>query len=266
MNVELKTGKVLFEVRDQAAYITLNDPEDLNPVTVEVIADLMQCIRYCETASEVRAVVLRGAGGNFSAGGNVKAMKDRLDQGVNVTRSNIRTGGEFIMRLKTLAKPTIAWVEGAAAGFGMSIIMACDFAIADEASKMVFAFVNIGFVPDGGAAYMLCQLAGPRKATELLMSGRRCTGAEAAQWGIINEAVPAAELEETVGKYIRKYANGPGVAYGELKKLINSAAYRELNACMQMEVSAQDICSRSEDHYNALAAFVDKKKPAYKGR
>ena len=100
------------------------------------------------------AIVLRGAGGNFTAGGNVKGMKERLDKGINTTKSGIRSGGEFIMRLKTISKPTIAWIEGAVAGVGMSMAMACDFSIAEETAKMVFAFVNIGFVPDGGVAYV----------------------------------------------------------------------------------------------------------------
>jgi len=266
MELNLITGKVLFDVREQVAYITLNDPANLNPVTVDVMQDLLQCLNYCEQEEAVRAVVIRGAGGNFTAGGNVKAMKERLDKGINTTRSGIRIGGEFIMRLKTLSKPTIAWIEGAVAGVGMSIAMACDFSIAEETSKMVFAFVNIGFIPDGGAAYMLSQLAGPGKAAELLMSGKRFSGAQAAEWGIITEAVPKESLEETVQKYIKKYANGPSVAYGQLKALLNNVNYRELNACMQMEVNAQYTCSLSQDHFNAVTAFVEKRKPEFQGK
>ena len=263
MELNFVTDKVLFEVKDHAAYITLNDPANLNPVTGDVMSDLLQCLNYCEQEADVRAVVIRGAGGNFTAGGNVKAM---MDKGINTTKSGIRIGGEFIMRLKTISKPTIAWIEGAVAGVGMSIAMACDFSIADEAAKMVFAFVNIGFIPDGGAAYMLCQAVGPGKATELMMSGKRFTGAQAAQWGIITEAVPGEQLEETVQKYIKKYSNGPSVAYGQLKSLINNVSYRELNACMQMEVNAQYACSLSEDHYNAVTAFVEKRKPVFQGK
>ncbi len=266
MDLHFITDKVLFEVRDHAAYITLDDPANMNPVTAEVMQDLIQCLNYCEQEPEVRALVIRGAGGNFTAGGNVKGMKARLDQGINTTKSGIRIGGEFIMRLKTISKPTIAWIEGAVAGVGMSIAMACDFSIAEETAKMVFAFVNIGFIPDGGAAYMLSQLVGPNKATELLMSGRRFTGAQAAEWGIVTEAVPKESLEETVQKYIAKYSSGPSVAYGQLKALLNNVNYRELNACMQMEVEAQYTCSKSEDHYNAVTAFVEKRKPVFQGK
>ena len=265
MNLNFITDNVLFDVKENVAYITLNKPELFNPVTAEVMQDLIQCLNYCEREQEVRAIVLRGAGGNFTAGGNVKGMKDRLDKGINTTKSGIRSGGEFIMRLKTISKPTIAWIEGAVAGVGMSMAMACDFSIAEETAKMVFAFVNIGFVPDGGAAYLLSKAVGPTLATELLMSGKRFSGAQAKEWGIITEAVPKEQLEETVQKYISKYSKGPSVAYAQIKRLMQNVNYAELNACMQNEVEAQYVCSLTEDHKEAVTAFVEKRKPVFKG-
>lgn len=257
---------VIFEEKDNVGYITLNNPKLMNPVTVEVMKDLIECLNYCEENDSIRAIVIRGSGGNFSAGGNVKAMKERLDQGINTTKKGIRAGGEFIMRLKTIAKPTIAWIEGAVAGVGCSIAMACDFSIADENSKFVFAFVNIGFIPDGGIVYMLQKAIGATKTTELLMSGKKFTGKEAAEWGIITKSVPSDELEATVQEYIKKYSNGPTVAYGQLKNLINRNNYTELNACMQNEVSCQYTCSITEEHSEAVNAFVEKRKPIFKGR
>lgn len=264
--MEMQFEKILFEVKDQVAYITLHDPANMNPVTAAMMADLVQCLNRCEQSEDIRCVVFRGAGGNFSAGGNVKVMKERLDKGINAARMGIRAGGEFIMRLKTLTKPTIAWIEGAVAGVGISIAMACDFSIASEEAKMVFAFINIGYVPDGGIIYMLNKAVGSVKTTELLMSGRRFSGADARDWGIITDAVPAASLEETVERYVRKYKNGPTVAYGQIKKLINRSCYTELNACMQDEVDAQYICSRSQDHKAAVDAFVKKQKPVFTGK
>ncbi|MCI8915565.1 MAG: enoyl-CoA hydratase [Oscillospiraceae bacterium] len=251
---------------DGVAYITLNDPANMNPVNAQTMGDLVDCLNYCEETGSVRVVVIRGAGGHFSAGGDVKGMKARMDQGINTTRSGIRIGGELIMRLKTISKPTIAWIEGAAAGVGMSIALACDFSIAAEDTKMVFAFVNIGFVPDGGITYMLSRAVGTTRATDLLMSGRRFTAAEAKSWGMITEAVPREELEATVQRYIKKYSAGPGVAYANIKALINRSCFSELNLCMQDEVAAQYACSTSQDHKEAVAAFVDKRKPAFTGK
>ena len=148
----------------------------------------------------------------------------------------------------------------------MSIALACDFSIAAEDTKMVFAFVNIGFVPDGGITYMLSRAVGTVRATELLMSGRKFTAAEAKSWGMITEAVPKEELEATVQRYIRKYSTGPSVAYANIKALINRTCYSELNFCMQNEVPAQYACSTSDDHREAVTAFVEKRKPAFTGR
>ena len=257
---------VLFEEKENVGYITLNNPAQMNAVTAEVTRDLITCLEYCEQSEDIRCVVLRGAGGNFSAGGNVKAMKERLDKGINTAKAGIRIGGEFIMRLKTISKPTIAWIEGAAAGVGCSMAMACDFSIACEDSKFIIAFVNIGYVPDGGITYMLTKAAGPVKAMELMMSGKKFSGKEAAEWGIITEAVPAEEQEAVVQKYIKKYSAGPSVAYAQIKKLMLDSCYHDLTACMQNEVTAQYICSRSSDHYEAVSAFCEKRKPNFSGK
>lgn len=160
MKLNFITDSIAFDVRDHVAYITFDDPAHMNPLNAEAMRDLSTCMDACEQDEEIRMVVFRGAGGNFSAGGNVKGMKERLDQGINTTRGGIRAGGELITRVRNLRKPTLAWIEGAAAGVGLSIAMACDFSIADTASKMTFAFINIGFIPDGGIVYLLSRAVG----------------------------------------------------------------------------------------------------------
>lgn len=114
---------VLLEREDNVATILLNNPANMNPVTVSTMDHLVDALTLCEEDDTVRVIVLRGAGGNFSAGGNVKGMKERLDKGINTTKEGIRAGGEFMMRLRTINKPTIAWIEGAAAGAGMSMAL-----------------------------------------------------------------------------------------------------------------------------------------------
>lgn len=266
MKLDLITDCIKLDIRDRVAYITFDDPQHMNPINAEAMRDLCQCLDVCEKDEQVRMVVFRGAGGNFSAGGNVKGMKERMDQGINTTKSGIRAGGELITRVRQLRKPTLAWIEGAAAGVGLSIAMACDFSLADEACKMTFAFINIGFIPDGGIVYLLSRAVGTVRATELLMSGRRFSGADARSWGLITDAVPGEQLEALAQKYIQKYSNGPGIAYEQLKGLINGACYGELGACMQNEVYAQYVCSLSEDHREAVHAFVEKRRPEFKGR
>lgn len=257
---------VLFELDGSVAYLTLNDPANKNPVSAQIMADLGECLNVCERDPAIRCIVIRGAGGTFSAGGNIKGMKERLDQGINLSREGIRAGGEFIMRLRTISKPTIACIEGAAAGVGMSIALACDFSIAAEDTTMVFAFVNIAYCPDGGIVHMLNQAVSPAKATELLMGGKKFKAKDAAEWGLITTAVPADKLEETLQKYIDKYSNGPTLTYAQIKNLINRTVYAGLPVCQQNEVDAQFICSSSEDHKTAINAFLNKEKPVFKGK
>ncbi len=265
-SIKLTTDRLLFNVHESIATLTFNDPEHLNPIDVDVMKDIGRCISYTEECDDIKVLVLRGAGGNFSAGGNVRGMKKRIEKGINSTRSGIRGGGETIMRLRTLPKPTIAYVEGAVAGAGMSLMMACDFSIVDEKAKMVFAFVNIGFVPDGGITYMLTKAVGTVRATELLLSGEKFTGEQAANWGIVTKSVPHDQLETTVNDYAKKYSSGPSIAYAQIKKLINDTCYRDINACMQNEVVAQYICSCTYDHKEAIDAFIEKRKPQFLGK
>ena len=190
---------VLFEKRGSIAFITLNNPEKRNPINIDTHRELRECFDMCDYDDEIRAVVIRGAGGNFSAGGDIRAMKARIDAGIRGTRAVCRIGAETNLRLLNVKKPVIAWIEGAITGAGISLALSCDFQIISETSKCAFSFVNIGFVPDSGAAYLVTRTLGTTKAKELMMSGRFFSGREAADWGLFTEAVPAEELEAAQG-------------------------------------------------------------------
>ena len=257
---------VLYEEKDRVAYITFNNPEKRNPISIEVSQELKQCFDKADYNDDIRVVVLRGAGGNFSGGGDINSMKARLDKGIREARPAVRMIGEASMRLRNIKKPTIAWVEGAAAGAGLSFAMCCDFSIASEESKMTFAFVNIGYVPDSGATYLVTRAVGTVKATELFMSGKVFNGAQARDWGLITDAVPADKLEETVAKYIRKYSKGPTTAYANIKAMINEAQFSELALGMQKEVEYQYACCKTDDHAEAVNAFLEKRPPNFTGK
>ena len=136
---------ILYEVKDHVAYITLNHPEKRNPLNIETQRELHDAYDLCDYDDEVRVVVIRGAGGNFSGGGDLNVMKQRIDADVRGTRQACRAGAEANLRLRHVKKPVIAWVEGAIAGAGIALALACDFQIVSETSKCLFAFVNIGF-------------------------------------------------------------------------------------------------------------------------
>lgn len=257
---------VLFEKRGNVAYITLNRPEKRNPINIDTHRELRECFDICDYDEDIRAVVIRGAGGSFSAGGDIGAMKARIDAGVRGTRKVCRIGAETNLRLLNVKKPVIAWIEGAITGAGISLALSCDFQLISESAKCAFSFVNIGFVPDSGAAYLVTRALGTTRAKELMMSGRFFSGREAADWGLFTEAVPAEELEARVAKYVEKYANGPSVAYAGIKTMINRAQYAAYADGMQTEIDAQGACELTEDYREAVNAFLEKRKPAFKGR
>ncbi|WP_425805156.1 enoyl-CoA hydratase-related protein [Desulfitobacterium sp. Sab5] len=257
---------VLYEVKDQVAYITLNNPAKRNPLNIETDAELEACLDLCDYDDNVRMLVIRGAGGNFCGGGDLNAMKARIDQGIRGTRPVCRALGQTIIRLRNVKKPTLAWIEGAIAGAGIALALACDFTLIDESSKATFAFVNIGFIPDSGSAYFLAKAVGTVRATDLLMSGRVFTGREGADWGMFTAAFPKEELEAGVQKYIKKYSNGPTVAYANVKTLLNRIQYSEYSLVSQSELELQGECELTHDFAEAVTAFLEKRKPDYQGR
>lgn len=257
---------LLFTRSGHIASIVLNNPEKRNPINIETHRELRECFDLCDYDPEIRAVVIRGAGGNFSAGGDLRAMKARIDAGVRGTRQVCRVGAETNLRLLNLKKPVIAWVEGAITGAGISLALSCDFQIVSEQAKCAFSFVNIGFVPDSGATYLVTRAVGTTRAKELFMSGRFFSGREAADWGLFTEAVPPEQLEARVMRYAEKYAAGPSTAYAGIKTLINRAQFAAYADGLQAEVDAQGECECTADFAEAVTAFLEKRKPNFVGR
>ena len=257
---------ILYTVQDHTAYITLNQPQKRNPISNETKLELMNAFDACDFDPEVRAVVIRGAGGYFSAGGDLRAMKARIDAGTLGTKVSCRLGAQMNQRLRNIKKPTIACVEGAATGSGICLALACDFQIVEEQTKMAFSFVNIGYVPDSGATYLVTRAIGTVKAAELFLSGRRFSGKEAAEMGLVTLAVSKENLEKVLMEYVNKYANGPTVAYGYIKSMLNRAPFSDYAICMESEIEYQGICEATEDHREAVRAFLAKEPPQYRGR
>lgn len=247
-------------------HIVLNRPEKRNPISINTHRELRESFDLFDYDPEIRAIVIRGAGGNFSAGGDLNAMKARIDAGVRGTRKVCRIGAETNLRLLNVKKPVIAWIEGAITGAGISLALSCDFQIISETSKCAFSFVNIGFVPDSGAAYLVTRALGTTRAKELFMSGRFFSGKQAADWGLFTEAVPAEQLEERVTQYVNKYSSGPSVAYAGIKTLINRAQYAAYADGIQAEVDAQGECELTSDYAEAVTAFLEKRKPVFTGK
>lgn len=256
---------ILYDVKDGVAYITLNHPEKRNPLNIDTQLELHRVFDLCDYDESVRAVVLRGAGGNFCGGGDLNVMKARLDANIRGTRQACRAGAETNLRLRHIKKPVIAWVEGAVAGAGIALALACDFQIVSESSKCLFAFVNVGLVPDCGSTYFVAKAIGTTRTSDLFLSGRHFSGKEAAEWGLFTEAVPKDQLESRVQEYIEKYKNGPTTAYANIKEIINRVQYSGYADAILAEVDCQGRCETTQDHKSAVNAFLEKRRPNFIG-
>ena len=267
----MKLSVVLYEKKNDVAYITLNRPDKLNPLNSAMCDELEQCLADASLDDSVRAVFLRGAGGNFSAGGDVGDMASGLAS-TNDTpaildmKPTVRAAGNIPLRIKQTPKPVVALVEGACVGAGLGMVMACDFSYVSEASKMSFAFVLRGLVPDTGVALEVARAVGVPKATELLMLGQRFSGAEAAQWGLVSKALPDEELEKATLGLVEQLAQGPTTTYSLIKSMIYQANFTRMPEFVELEADYQQICGNTSDFAESIAAFFEKRAPKLTGK
>lgn len=265
------TDQLLETFEDGVATLTMNRPEARNALTGELLAALSDAAPRLALDPKVRVVVLTGAGGAFCAGGDVKgfvaskqpgAAAPSFDERVN----SLRNGMEFSRWLHEMPKPTLAVIPGAAAGAGLSMALACDLRIAAAEAKLTTAFSKIGASGDYGGSYFLSKLVGPAKAKELYFTADVISGAEAAELGIVNRAVPAAELAQEAAKLARKLADLPTVAIGYMKKNLAMAEHGSLSQVMDLEAIHMVRTMMTEDHKAASLAFVEKRPPVFQGR
>ncbi len=263
---------VLTSLQNGILTLTLNNPAHLNALSQTMAAALYDELEKARYQPDIRVILLRGAGGTFCAGGDVKSMKNRTDcyrEGrlpQTDTRQNMWNLNRLVLSVRETKKPVIAWLEGSCAGGGLSLAMACDFSIAEESCKMVFAFAGIGLAPDMGSSLMALNRLGPARATDLFMTGRRFSAADAAAWGLITQAVPAVELKDTITRLASRLASGPSRTYGEIKTAVNRICYPGLYSAMSQEADCADRLVQSQDHWEAVNAFLEKRKPVFTGR
>lgn len=252
--------------------ILLNDPSKRNALSQPMAAQLKAALDDLRFDDAVRVIIIRGAGGFFCAGGDITGMKKRVDaysrgeKAETETKINMRNLNEVVLRIRETEKPVIAWIEGACAGGGMSLAMACDFSFADETAKMSFSFSSIGLGPDMGSSVMLTRRAGAVRATDLFMTGRRFSAGQAAEWNIITEAVPGELLENKVYETARHLAAGAACTYKVVKEAVNRNAYKDLYENMEIEAGEQDMLTHTKDHAEGVLAFLEKRKPFFTGR
>jgi 2-(1,2-epoxy-1,2-dihydrophenyl)acetyl-CoA isomerase len=259
--------ELLESVTDRVATLTLNRPDRLNALSSPMLDALLEALPRLAADSQIAVVVLTGAGRGFCAGGDVKSMAEGSSQlGVADAVQRLRGRMEVSRLLHEISKPTIAMVNGAAAGAGLSMALACDMRIAAQSARFITAFAKVGFSGDFGGSYFLSKLVGTGKARELYYTGDPLDADQALALGMANRVVPDAELLDATMSLARRLAHGPSIALGLMKQHFNSAENGTLSELLDLEALNQIKTSRTEDHREAARAFVEKRPPVFKGR
>ncbi len=257
-----------YQVDNHIATITMNDPKTLNAFSTPLKSAIMDALDKADSDKEVRVIVLQGGGNNFSSGGHIGEMLENgMASEALVAKLDfmLREVAEVSLKLRNIHKPIIAKLEGAVAGAGMNLALTCDFRIAADNAKFVQAFVNIGLIPDAGGIYLLNQLIGAAKTTELVMLGDKLTSDDVARLNLVNSVVSKDELDASVLALATRLSNLPGKALSSMKHMINVHAFSGLNEALDIEVDQQTMMAKTDDFKEGITAFMEKRKPVYRG-
>lgn len=253
-----------YGVQDGVATITLNRPEVYNALNDGITYELQEAFKKVGKDEGVRCVVLTGEGKAFCSGQDLKAAAGQEKR--SFFDSLNKRYNPIVRAMRSLPKPIICKLNGVAAGAGCSLALACDLVIADEEATLIEVFINIGLVPDSGSAYFLPRLVGTAKAFELCTMGSRVKGAQAERMGLVTRAVPASELNSVVKEYTDYFAQAPTKAIGLIKKMINKSGTMTLDEMLDYEAYNQEIAGNTEDYKEGVTAFLEKRKPKFRGK
>jgi len=259
---------VLVNVDGPAATVTLNRPERRNALSHEITAGLSDALDTVED-SDVRCLVLEGAGGAFSAGGDIARMRERIDDVGDLddrVRELERSTARMLARLVELPIPTVAKVDGPAVGAGANLAIACDLQLASERAVMGFVFRQVGLSVDAGTSYLLPRLVGENVAKELVFTGEIVDSDRALDLGLVNHVYPEEEFDERADALIDRVATGPTVALGHAKDLLGSGLGKDLRQALHDESVAQGIVFDTADHVEGVSAFLEDRDPDFEGR
>lgn len=257
----MKYETIIYEKEGGVSIVTLNRPERLNAINFQLASDLYNVLEAIDQDEEVRAVILTGAGRGFCAGADIKEMADP-----NAKRLPIGMRYTFFNKLEDLGKPVIAAINGPCNGGGLEIALCCDFRIASEAANFGLGEVKLGVIPAGGGTARLPRLVGPAKAKEFLYFGNRIDAQQAYQIGLVNKVVTPEVMMKEARSWASELAERPPLALKMLKHCVNLGMQMDLLSAIDYESKCASILRNTEDHMEGVKAFVEKRKPVFKGK
>lgn len=259
----MEYNHILFSIENKIAKITFNNPDKLNSFNFEMAEEVQNALDKCNIDENIRAVIITGSGKAFSAG---QDLKEAISGKYQVEHIVDHHYNPIIIKIRQLAKPVIAAVNGVAAGAGANIALACDIVIANENAKFIQAFSSIGLIPDSGGTYFLPRLIGMQKASALMMLGDKITAEEAEKTGMIYKVFPENEFDEQLMNIASKLAKMPTRALYLTKQALNSSFNNDLRIQLDYEKYLQQKASSSHDYNEGVKAFIEKRKPDFTGK
>jgi 2-(1,2-epoxy-1,2-dihydrophenyl)acetyl-CoA isomerase len=263
----MTTATVLTAVDGHVATVTLNRPDKLNALTVELMRELTSVMSEVVHDPGVRCVVLTGAGRAFCAGADLAALQELMDSRDRAAGARLVDGCRELYRvLRAARQPVLCALNGAAAGGGANLALACDLRIAADTASIGQVFAKLGLHPDYGGSYFLPRLVGPAKAMEIFLDAEMIAAPRLLQLGIVNRVVPAAELVQAASEWAGRIAAGPPLAIARMKQSVYESEKTSLDGMLTRELEAQLECFVSQDFTEGLAAFRAKRAPSFTGR
>jgi 2-(1,2-epoxy-1,2-dihydrophenyl)acetyl-CoA isomerase len=257
---------VIWEQDGGVGRLTLNRPASLNAWTAEFGRECKQVVEGEAADDSVRAVLVTGAGRGFSSGADLKAGFEPAEDGMPDIRTELHDiYHPVISGIRRLPKPVVAAVNGPAVGIGCSLALACDLVLAAESAFLGLAFVNIGLMPDGGSTAFVPPSVGKARAFQMALLGERLPAAQALEWGLLNWVYPDDQLMDQATALVERLAAGPTRSYASSKQALNRFIYGDLEAQLHLEGELQHALGRSQDFLEGVAAFGQKREPAFSG-
>ena len=258
-------ASIIKEIKDKTAYLTLNRPEVFNSFNREMALLLQSELDACENNPDIRAIVITGMGKAFCAGQDLKEVTSpELNPGFKKILEEHYN--PIISRIRSIEKPVIGAINGVAAGAGANIALACDVVIASENASIIQAFSKIGLIPDSAGTFFLPRLIGFQKASALMMLGDRVSAQDAEKMGMVYKVISSENFLEEVNAIANTLANMPTKALGLTKRLLNQSMTNSLEEQLDLESKLQIEAAQSEDYAEGVDAFVNKRKPEFKGK